>query len=283
VTPRALPSRFVVAGSLLLGAVLSGCGVPVAGTGPDAAVPLDAHVFGAQRPTWADCSRVDLAGLGEISAIEVPAGTAQLELLDPKRPELSWARCVGLTEATSTDQGKVVWLVSFATSTDATTDADRVPQLGPQPSMRALTRPARLGDARAEVLLDVHADTHDTVVFVTVYDPQTQRAAASCAIAQARGDEADRAADWCLKTVADQLAKPWRKRPTPSPSVTGSGSASGSAAASGSAEASGSPSPSPSPSSTSGGASPTASGPASPTGAGRATVTVTVPGPTAGA
>ena len=264
----------MLAAGLLAGALLAACGAPVAGTGPEAAVPLDAHVFGTQRPSWPDCSKVDVAALGELSRLEIPAGTAQLELLDPKRPELTWGRCVGLTPLTQAADGSVtggatVWFVSFATSPEATTNDERVPSMAPAPSMRALVRPARLGDARAEVLLDVHADTHDTVVLVTVFDPGTGRAAATCAVASARGDEAERVADWCLKSVADQLAKPWLKRPTPSPSASRSPSASGSPSGSGAPSGSGSPSAP---------AAPT--GGAAPTGAASPTVTVTV---TAGA
>ncbi|HEY6793418.1 MAG TPA: hypothetical protein VI248_01905 [Kineosporiaceae bacterium] len=216
-------------------AVLAACGGPVAGTGSDAPVPPGTPVFGPYRPSTADCGRINLADLNQLSAVSVPEATAERKVVE-SRPDRIWASCVGRTPLSrasdgSVSGGDVVWLVSFATSPAATSDSERMSTRETSSGFRTLVRSARLGDAQAQVVMDVHQDDHQTLLVVTVFDPQTGRPAARCGLAAARGDRAEDAVDWCLKAVSDQLlrrprgpagsgAESWQAGGQPSPQVS---------------------------------------------------------------
>jgi hypothetical protein len=192
-------------------AALAACGAPVAGAGASAPVPSGTTVFAASRPSSADCSQVDLGQLNQFSAVSVPKGKAELKEVD-SRPDRIWASCVGRSPVAraadgSVSGGDVVWLLSFATSAAASSDSQRMPTNETADGFRTLVRPARLGDAQAQVVMDVHADDHQTLLVVTVFDPQTGRPAARCGLAAARGERADDAANWCLKALSVQLLR----------------------------------------------------------------------------
>jgi hypothetical protein len=211
--------------------VLAACAAPVAGTGSQAPVPPGTQVF-ATRPQSADCSRVDMAGLRDLSAVAPPAAQQALVPLEAD-PELKWATCVGLQEvadpspspsgtASASPKGQqAVWLLSFATSEAATSEEERMSTRETASGFRALVRPARLGNAKAEVLMDVRAEDHQTLLVVTVFDPRTGRPAAKCGLAAARGDRADDAANWCLRQLSDQLLRPAAARTTPARTSAG--------------------------------------------------------------
>jgi hypothetical protein len=208
----------LLAGAASLVAVLAACAAPVAGTGSEAPVPLGTRVF-ANRPAAADCSKVDMTGLARVSAVSPPTGQAGLIRVDPAKPDLVWATCTGRSTpeespgaspsptAAAASSGELVWLVSFATSEAATSDSERMATTETESGFRALVRPARLGDAKAQVVMDVHADDHQTLLVVTVFDPRTGRPAAKCGLAAAKGEYADEAANWCLQQLSTQLMR----------------------------------------------------------------------------
>jgi len=260
--------RAVIAAALAAGTTAA-CAAAVAGTAEGFPVPASARLFGATRPAWADCSRVDTGGLGRLLAVDVPAGHADRKPLDPATPNLTWARCTGRAPSALTGvpgTGPMVWIISFATSQAATSEGGRL-DIGDQgDGWRELRRSGRLGDARAEVWLDTHESDHETLLVITVIDPTTGRPAAQCGLGSVRGALADEAADWCLRAVAGQLTRPWLTA-SPSASLSDSPSPSGSP--------SGSPSESPSPS-----GSPSATGSPSVTGSPSASPAVTAPSAT---
>jgi hypothetical protein len=111
----------------------------------------------------------------------------------------------------------VSWIVSWATSSAATTTTPfENPEVG-QPDVRVLTRTTTLADARAVAVLAVHADDHQTTVTVTVYDPASDRDAAECGVATVPGDAADGTVTWCLDTLARLMLR--GSSPTPTSGV----------------------------------------------------------------
>lgn len=216
---RAATTGGLLAGAASLVALVAACAAPEAGTGVQAPVPPGTRIF-ASRPASADCGRIDMSGLEKFSAVTPPAGQAGVIHVDVSNPDLVWASCTGRsapdespgaspssTANSAASGGSLVWLVSFATSEDATTDSERMNTSETESGFRALVRPARLGDARAEVVMDVHADDHQTLLVVTVFDPRTGRPAAKCGLAAAKGEYADEAANWCLQQLSAQLLR----------------------------------------------------------------------------
>jgi hypothetical protein len=220
---------------------LAGCALPGLAIGGDDSVDLPAgtRLF-ASRPETADCSRVDIVALRQISGEDLPAPEPVLAPDDASRPNLTWAGCIGRqttsasqsSSASSTDDpsasprdqtpaaerssagtgsqdssGTVVWMVWFATSAAATSDKPRDNPLAGQADVRLIDRRTTLADSPADIQLGVHADDHQTLVLVTVEDPGTHRAAAECGVAGVPGDAADDAVQWCLKSISGQLLR----------------------------------------------------------------------------
>ena len=66
----------------------------------------------------------------------------------------------------------------------------------------------------------MHADDHVTLVLVSVFDPQSDRAAAQCGVVQVPGDRADDVVDWCLRAIRGQLIGRPASAATPAPGPT---------------------------------------------------------------
>ncbi|HEX2805090.1 MAG TPA: hypothetical protein VHN80_02840, partial [Kineosporiaceae bacterium] len=208
---------------LLLGACSA------SGSGPsDDRVELraGAQLF-ATRPAKADCARVDVGALRQMTGVDEPAPEPVLASQQGEKPSLTWAGCVGWEPAAAAsgaaasggDPGatdpatdpaadrRVMWIVSYATSAAASSDkVTENPLVGGQ-DVRTLIRSTTIGSARAQVQLSVHADDHETLVLVNVFDPATGRAGAQCGITAVPGGRADDVVQWCLNAITGQLVR----------------------------------------------------------------------------
>jgi hypothetical protein len=256
--------RSLVAAALALTVAVPACSSGRIPTGADVGLAPGTRLFAAPPPT-PDCSRIDTAALGALTVADVPPARRLLTYADPARPKVTWAACAGVAETASAsssgsaageatrEQGAVTgsadvlhptregaagpaaWLVRYATSAAA---GRTRPLLNPHPGdggYRTLVRPASLGDAPARVELSVRADTHLTLVLVSVFDPGTGRNGAECGIGEVPGPAVDAAVAWCLRAVAGQLvgrpsvpratvtARPAAPSPSVSPRTTSSG------------------------------------------------------------
>jgi hypothetical protein len=97
--------------------------------------------------------------------------------------------------------------VAWATSERATLPFNRPnPKTGDR-DIHTLTRTTVVGDAKADVMLAVHAEDHRTQIRVTVFDPRTGRDGAECGIGGVPGDQADAAVRWCEQAIVSQLLR----------------------------------------------------------------------------
>jgi hypothetical protein len=219
---------------------LAGC-APTVTTPVGLSLPSGARLFAAP-PARADCARLDLDGLRTVAGGDVPTPTPILTYADAAKPHLTWTGCAGVlpaanssADSTATDQptdgastaannngsaakssgsgaataegsvGQVSWVVRYATTSAAARTAPRTNPLADATDVHSLSRPARLADAEGTVVLDVHADDHATLVWVTVRNPATGRQSAECGLVDVPGASADAAATWCLGAVAGLL------------------------------------------------------------------------------
>jgi hypothetical protein len=208
---------------LLAVLLLGGCAVSGPGLRDDRVeLPAGARLF-ATRPAKADCARVDVGGLRQMTGVDEPAPEPVLASQRGEKANLTWAGCVGWepaaaasdaaasgSDAAATDPAasrRVMWIVSYATSSAASSDkVTEDPLLGGQ-DIKTLTRSATIGSVKAQIQLSVHADDHETLVLVNVFDPITGRAAAQCGITAVPGGRADDVAQWCLQAITGQLVR----------------------------------------------------------------------------
>jgi hypothetical protein len=202
--------------------LLAGCATSGPGAGDDRVeLPAGAKLF-ASRPAKADCSQVDVGALRQMTGVDEPAAQPVLASQAGEKANLTWAGCVGWepaaaaspaasgSDASAADPAadrRVMWIVSYATSSAASSDkVTENPLVGGQ-DVKTLIRSTTIGSARAQVQLSVHADDHETLVLINVFDPVTGRAGAQCGITSVPGGRADEVVQWCLNAITGQLVR----------------------------------------------------------------------------